>query len=340
MSGTPNLVPNDEKIAADIGGLEWEWDLARGSLRHCGMPAVALWIDHSIGRMLHPLRDEIGPALSDLLIASSGLKGAHKDYQAIVAQHRSTFVEGFAGWANAVASAGWGIFSLVNYDEKEHVATVRVDRPWELELAVGLPATCPFIQGKLIGLFTLAFGTGCWADPVGGSTGGNDDDRGFVEFMVTPSSKTIADEIEHLRHARMQQAELALTHEVNLQTLALRAAEESQRSILNSLGDLVVTLNADGVIEQYILPTLDHAGFPSAELALGRPIDQVFGEPFSHLNNRLTRYPERQLSVSCEHRIGEEQRCFDTRVSVRKDVQDAAEGLTLVIRDVTVQRQL
>lgn len=300
------------------------------------MLAVALWIDHSIGRMLHPVRAEIGPALSDLLIASSGHEGAITDYQAIVTQHSSTFVEGFTGWSKAVASAGWGIFSLVDFDKKKRCARVRVDQPWELELAVGLPATCPFIQGKLIGLFTLAFETGCWADPVGGSTG----DGGYVEFLVAPSNKTIADEIETLRCARMQQAELALTHEVNLQTLALKAAEESQRSILNSLGDLVVTLNSDGIIEQYILPTLGRAGFPTVEQALNCPIEQVFGASFSHLNSRLRRYPKRQLTVSCELRIAEEVRHFDARVSGRKGAQDVTEGLTLVIRDVTVQRQL
>ncbi|MFK7964005.1 MAG: nitrogen regulation protein NR(II) [Burkholderiaceae bacterium] len=328
--------PPGERFECVIGGLPWQWDLSRGSLRHCGMPVVALWVEHSVGSMLRPLRNEIGPALSDLLIASSRREGAETDFKAIASHHGQTFEEGFAGWSKAVASAGWGVFTLLEFDRGARAARVRVNQPWELELKVGVPASCPFIQGKLIGLFSIAFETSCWAYPVAGAAG----EGGYVDFAIEPSRTTIAGQIEQLRQARMAQSERELAQEVDRQTKALKSLEASQRSILNSLGDLVVTLNADGIVEQYLLPSAGAAGFPAVSEAIGRTLDQVFGQAFSQLNRQLSQAPNSQLTVSAQRLIGSETRHYNARASLRRNAKEQIEGLTLVIRDVTIERQL
>ena len=54
---------------------------------------------------------------------------------------------------------------------------------------------CPFLQGKLIGIFSHAFETTCWADESSDYVDGD----GFVEFRIYPSDMTIEEELNALR---------------------------------------------------------------------------------------------------------------------------------------------
>ncbi|MCB9718026.1 MAG: hypothetical protein H6712_29520 [Myxococcales bacterium] len=201
------------------------FDLDRGSLSVFGLSSAMFWTEPSLLRLLQPLAEEAGPELFRMLVAHSSSHGTDEDYHNMVGTLGETFVEGFMAWGAAASVAGWGRVSLPGFDPAAGRATVVIDNPWELEMQRGLEPEaswgCPFLMGKIIGIFTHALGTTCWADEaLRREPGGN-----RVTFEVFPSTKTIPDELARLRRERMQQRMRRLAEEVDRKTAELRDAQ-------------------------------------------------------------------------------------------------------------------
>jgi signal transduction histidine kinase len=202
-----------------------EWDLDRGTVSFFGLSTVMFWTEPSLLRLLEPLAQEIGPQLFRILVAHSSSQGTDEDYHQMVTSLGETFAEGFLAWGEAVTVAGWGRFELPVFDAERKLATVVVHNPWELEVQRNLePAQrwgCPFLMGKIIGIFTHALGTTCWAD----ETLHVQLDAQRVTFSVHPSAKTIPAELARLRRERMQARERQLAEEVEAKTAELLDAQ-------------------------------------------------------------------------------------------------------------------
>jgi signal transduction histidine kinase len=219
------LVSRGGRHEIELNRVPIQWDLDRGSLSFFGLSSVMFWTDPSMLRLLEPLVDEIGPQLFRILVACSSSLGTDEDYHQMVTTLGDTFPEGFLAWGEAVAAAGWGRFELPVFDPERGLAEVVIQNPWELEMQRNLePARrwgCPFLMGKVIGLFTHALGTTCWADEsVHVQT-----DANRVTFSVHPSTKTIPDELARLRRERMQARERRLAEEVEAKTAELLDAQ-------------------------------------------------------------------------------------------------------------------
>lgn len=213
-----------QRLAASINRMPMEWDLESGRFWCVNIPAAMFWLDPSLRRMLEPLRDEVGGDLYDLLVAHYSSMGTDQDYHSMVTELAGTFEEGFLAWGRAVSAAGWGRVDLPECDCGRCHAKVIVHNPWELEMLgeAGASWSCPFLQGKIIGIFSYAFGTTCWADMkvVDRRKGAS-----RVEFLVHPSDRTIQKELGKLREMRRQERELELAAEVQRKTEELRQIE-------------------------------------------------------------------------------------------------------------------
>ena len=103
-------------------------------------------------------------------------------------------------------------------------ARVVVYNPWELRMQADLPPErrwgCPFLLGKIIGIFRHALGVNCWADEAISHSSG----LWKLEMSVYPSEKTIPAELDRLRRARQQARERHLQEKVDAQTAALTEA--------------------------------------------------------------------------------------------------------------------
>ena len=327
----------DEPVSCVFGGVPWDWYLEKGILTQFGMPSITMWLQPSLERMLGPLRDEVSPDLFHLLVAHASSQGADEDYRTIVMAQDKTFEEGFVAWSDAVAANGWGRFRLLEFNEDLRTALIRVDNPWELQLSTpGSEWGCAFLQGKIIGLFSLVFGVPCWAQ----ERSVHDADNCFVELSVAPSTKTIELELTRLRQVQMHGKEQALTHEVTLKTAHLLAAQEEQRAILTSLSDLVVAIDSDGVIEQYILPVDEQVNFPAKEGAIDKPVWSVFGELFKDVCEQARANFPSAYSVQFDRHVDKTRRYYDARATARQLPDGTLGGMTLVVRDVSEQKRL
>ncbi|NVB42922.1 STAS domain-containing protein [Pseudenhygromyxa sp. WMMC2535] len=229
------------------------WELDAGNMSFFGLPAVLFWLNPSLYRMLKPLVENCGEEMFRLLVAHESSKGTAEDYHNMVTQLGSSFDEGFLAWGAAVGTASWGHFELPEYDPERKLARVRITNPWELKMVVGTGDCwgCPFMQGKIIGVFSHAFGETCWADEENVILG----DQPSVEFVVYPADKTITSEIERLREARRSERERELKAEVERATEQLKeqlGVVEEQHAVIRSLSTPLIKVR-EGVL---VLPLI------------------------------------------------------------------------------------
>ncbi len=223
------------------------WDLDAGELSFLGLPSVLLWANPSLYRMLKPLVDHVGIDLFGLMVAHESSKGTAEDYHAMVTQLGSTFAEGFLAWGEAVSTAGWGRFELPELDMEGHRARVRISSPWELQMLrdTGDQWGCPFIQGKLIGIFSHAFGVTCWADQEA-----LDLQASTVEFRIYPAERTLKASLETLQTQLRESRERGLRDKIDEATHELKEKQALIRRLSTPLiqvwdGVLVIPLIGD-----------------------------------------------------------------------------------------------
>ncbi|MFK7915364.1 MAG: ATP-binding protein [Pseudomonadales bacterium] len=219
----------------ELGEGRLQWDMERKLLTFFDVPSILLWLDPSLKMLLLPFVEQCGPELFRLLVARSSSFGTDADYEMMVSTLGSSFDEGFLKWGEAVSTLSWGRFSLVEYDPQRKHAVVKVEDAWERLLQREVPVAqrwgCPFMQGKIIGLFNQAFGVTCWADEVDGHGAGADD----VVFQVYPSDRTIEREIDQVVQARMEDRERQLAAEVERKTAELERARAALREYAQTL---------------------------------------------------------------------------------------------------------
>ena len=253
-----------------------EFDLDEGRFSFYGLQAGSFWLNPSLYRMLAPLVEEVGIELARLLIASESSKGTEEDYNFMVTQLGPTFHEGFLAWGRAVGVAGWGAFELPLLDTEHKRATVRVRNAWELRAQSGMPLRwgCPFLQGKIIGIFRHALGVNCWADEHLADESGH-----TVEFAVYASDVTIDGEILELRrmHMEQRQAELAQLE---------RQLHEKQQTILQ-LSTPVVRL-WDGIL---LLPLVGQFDVTRAAQLMSDVLEAIVANRASEIIIDITGVP-------------------------------------------------
>jgi len=218
--------PESKEFEVEIHRIPIRWDLEKGILTFFGMDSALFWTDPSLVNMLAPIVEELGKDLFRLLVAHSSSLGTEEDSHAMISTLADNFKDGFLAWGQGVSAAGWGSFELreCNTDDKQALVVVR--NAWEVSVQRNLPPEkrwgAPFLQGKLIGIFSHAFGVPCWAN----DTCCYDPDNLYTEIRIFPSNVTIKDELKKLRYERMLANERDLAAKVDLRTAELQRAKE------------------------------------------------------------------------------------------------------------------
>ncbi len=259
MADHPSIRLNNVDIA---------WDLERGDVSFFGLDSVLFWTNPSMYRLLKPLVEELGVDLFRLLVAHSSSLGTDTDYEAMVTKLGPDFISGFLAWGEAVATAGWGRFEVLGFDPGGCTAHVRVHHPWELKMQRGAEVRwgCPFMQGKVIGIFSHAFGRPCWADEVLHE----DAEHPYLDLHLHASDRALERELEVLRHDLLSLREGELVYRIDEATLELRqkiAVIDHQRALIARLTYPILQVWR-GVLAAVLVGELDEHAMTDLSYAL------------------------------------------------------------------------
>lgn len=290
----------DRTFHTTVQNVPIDIDLQEGTFSFFGLPSAMFWLNPSLYRMLAPLVQETGRELARLLIAHESSQGTKEDYTFMVEKLGPTFEQGFLAWGHAVGVAGWGCFELPIFNKAEGRALVRVRNAWELrsQLKMDFRWGCPFLKGKLIGIFCHALGQSCWAEEQITS-----EDDHIVEFSIHPSDATIEGEIARLRRSAEEQKQADLL-------LLEKQLFEKQRTILQlalpvvRLWDGILLLPLIGEIDTHRAALLmDNALSAITKNAARVVIIDITGVPLvdSHVANSLVKTVQaaKLLGVDC-----------------------------------------
>ncbi|HEY5715986.1 MAG TPA: hypothetical protein VIS54_06185 [Psychromonas sp.] len=192
-------LPDQNQFKIELNNVPIHWDLKKGSFSFFGIESILFWKDPSLLNIIAPLAKELGVDMFRLLVADSTRDGTKEDYHMMVSTLGNTFEEGFLAWGSYVSTAGWGMFELPEYNYQARKATVIVRNAWEVSMQSKLPEDerwgSPFLQGKIIGLFSQAFAVNCWADEDCDYT------NEYVKFSIYQTDKTTRGVIAFTRSA-------------------------------------------------------------------------------------------------------------------------------------------
>ena len=220
-----NVLVDDTRYHIEINKVPIYWDSKKGNLTFFGIDSALFWTDPSIINMFAPITEEVGKDLFRLLVAYSSSLGTEQDFTAMISTLADNFSDGFLAWGRAVSVAGWGSFELPEYNPDEKTAVVIVRNSWEIIAQHNLVPEkrwgAPFMQGKLIGIFSQAFGVPCWANDISYYESENP----YTEIRIFPSDLTIENEIKILRYNKMLENEKKLSSRVEQKTAELQQAK-------------------------------------------------------------------------------------------------------------------
>jgi signal transduction histidine kinase len=194
-----NLVPDslqqgEFKDSILVNGIEVSWDTEKGQCFFRGLPVAMMWVDTTLANVMSGVAAMVGPERFNLALQAEGRKSVESDWMLISAH--ANFDEGFNALNLNAAIAGWGDWQLINYDlEKQH-CVFRAYNNWEglFQRALGVCWGSGMLAGKFSGICSKLFKTNCWATQTAFVAKG----AVYDEFIVTPSSMLLEDEIEKL----------------------------------------------------------------------------------------------------------------------------------------------
>ena len=287
-SSQHSLVLNDASI---------DWNLEKGSLHFFGVKTAAIWIDPSIKALSQSIIEELGIDLFRLISANASSRATNQHYKNMTSLFADDFESGFKVWGEAIATAGWGRFKLLEFSPKNKHAIIQIDNPWELSMQKDLPCDqrwgCPFVLGNLIGVFRQAFDANCWGSDVYSFL-----DNGESQLRVTiyESDTTINQELKKLRSARLTQHEKALSKEIKQKTEALQKSNKLLKNIANL--DFLTNLNNRRSLERKLSSIVDNGSWENHTLMF-IDLDQfkIVNDTCGHLaGDRLLTIASKQIT--------------------------------------------
>lgn len=233
----------------NLSGIAFEIDLEQGIFNFGGNPALIIWINSSLARLMSGLQAMVGEKRFNLALQSEGIKSIEEDWQTI--SQYSDFREGLAAIAHYATLAGWGHWQVISLDRKRKQAVFRSINSWEgrYQKALGVCWGSGLVGGKFAGYCSRLFGTNCWAEQTAFIARGDK----FDEFIVRPSDRTVEEEIDQLLATdAATRADMA----VALQKLQKEIAEREQAEVALRESEArfqKLAANVPGMIYQYRL---------------------------------------------------------------------------------------
>jgi rsbT co-antagonist protein RsbR len=206
---------------------------------------ASVWDTASLLHLFKPLVEEAGPALARLLLGKTARDASAVACQTLLLEHGGDFVAAFQAFGHRAAACGWGTLELRLLQLEPKRGIVRVQNALELRLHQGEAVRwgCPFLLGRLCGLFATAFHAPCWAEERS-----IEGEPLAVDFYIYESGPLLDNEIQKLREQRLSgQAEPLIEERVLERTLELRYRDLNLHQVLRLSPNIIYTIDQQGL---------------------------------------------------------------------------------------------
>jgi len=152
------------------------------------------------------------------------------------------------------------------------------------------------------------------------------------------SGSVIRDAFNNIQEIVLLMQDISLRKQI---VEALRESEERLRSTLSSISDLIFVLNKDLVFVEYYLSGPEKQFMP-LHMVIGKKLSDVFPEHVvQQLENAIQQVAKTETIQEFDYRLGPESTglWFNARIAVRKGKTNEFDGVTVVVRDITVRKR-
>jgi diguanylate cyclase (GGDEF)-like protein len=233
-----------------VNQLDISWDEAKGICTLADIPVTLMWVDTTLLGLMSSVQSMVGTERFLLSLQNEGRKSVEDDWSVI--SSFDAFEDGFNEIVVVAQVAGWGIWTLVDYDKNEKRCVFRVENSWEgrYQRTIGKCWGSGFVAGKFAGYCTKLFGDYCWPKQTSYIAKGDL----YDEFVVSPSSKRVESEIDKLLTInKATQADMAvaleqLRNEVNERKHVAKKLSEQKKyyeSLLSNLNFPTLVIDAE-----------------------------------------------------------------------------------------------
>ncbi|RFU61045.1 STAS domain-containing protein [Peribacillus glennii] len=218
-----------------IGGLDFSWNLEKGTFQYENTDAVLFWITSAMKSFFDTIEEISGEKAANLVLETTGYR------QGLVVgeyfQNLSLPIpEALSLIPNTYASAGWGKFTVTSLDPDKKTAAMQIEDSWESKInkAQGRTQHGRFIPGHFAGLLSGLFGQNIWYKQGKASL---ENDNTIFTYEFFPSETTVQQNIHDL--ARSEEAQ------------QIRKLEQIVQERTSELNDLVKEISSP------IIPVLE-----------------------------------------------------------------------------------
>ncbi|PGT74928.1 MULTISPECIES: STAS domain-containing protein [Bacillaceae] len=187
----------------NIKGLQFEWDVQKGTFQFEGQEAVLFWISTAMKSFFDTIEEISGAEASSLVFETSGFRQGLVVGDYFEKMKDLSVEEAAKSITSTYASAGWGQIEIndLNYETKTLTAHLKNTWEYKINVAQNKKQEGKFLPAHFAGIFTGLFGTNIWYEVVQQQLDGHE----YSIINYYPSEISITQNIHQL--ARKKESE-------------------------------------------------------------------------------------------------------------------------------------
>ncbi|MBS4179288.1 STAS domain-containing protein [Lederbergia citrea] len=150
-----------------INNAEFYWDMDRGLLKFQGEDVLLFWIDSAFKTLMDTIEEIVGEESARVVMEATGYRTGTIVGEFFV-QHTETMDELLALLPDIYMSAGWGVYTILEFSTEKKEAVIELREDWEMKINRQQNKKEPgsFLAGHWAGILSVLFKEKIWYETI------------------------------------------------------------------------------------------------------------------------------------------------------------------------------